>query len=762
MLSSEGADFSQVLIQQKDFSNISLCGVDDIQAEGHDHSLHAHMTSSSSPLRIQGKSQKKRSSPLSSQDAQKESEPIDILMLYTKGAEDSVGGPEQMQAYIEKEVEDMNGALANSGLFHRRVRIAGSKKLGFGVESLGELSLLLSMALHPESEQYSSRFSGTRRALTKMHGWVKKYKADMVHGIAGRVSDACGLAILGLNAPPREEAEQICRQVRQQDERDFSSCVKRELQRKISPSRYTSVSTVDCGGGYTFAHEIGHNFSLEHGRDQQRGFAFAPGGFGYANPELFQFGVCQATIMGGYCDVTLEDYAGALMREPYFSNPDKYFPFPTVIGSSRFDPHSIVFNEKTPMGVYGDEYAEGLDGPANAVRSIDEKWDIVAGLSDFEPSRCTSERLNEIPSDVLSADMNGEVPMPASGGSHQLELSFLAPEDCSELLIETDVGFSSDGSGSAAAVTVRKTGDGRFELLIRVEPNNTSCYSRTIPVTANIRGSSSHQASMDIVQEGGHNPLCQSLSNAPADSIALDLSEQNTLSGFRFNVGGEFELGEGPFSRFTRLESLDLSGNGLSDVPLFNGLSHLEHLDLSHNEITTIGNLDFFPLSAIETIDLSHNRIVEVSATTFAHDHLGGLRRLYLANNRLGIPPDLSHPSMSGLRFLSLFGNELTVIKPEDFTGLSGLEYLSLSRNELTELPDHVFSEMPNLRRLWLRSNKIGRIAPAAFSGLSNLEYLNLSGNPLEGPLPEQVCDFLEQVSRVSMRGVDMAEVCPR
>ena len=57
-----------------------------------------------------------------------EPKPIDVLVLYTQRVEDYEGGLAQVQAAIENEMAKTNQVLENSGLSHRRMRLAAIEK----------------------------------------------------------------------------------------------------------------------------------------------------------------------------------------------------------------------------------------------------------------------------------------------------------------------------------------------------------------------------------------------------------------------------------------------------------------------------------------------------------------------------------------------------------------------------------------------------------------------------------------------------------
>lgn len=212
------------------------------------------------------------------------------------------------------------------------------------------------------------------------------------------------------------------------------------------------------------------------------------------------------------------------------------------------------------------------------------------------------------------------------------------------------------------------------------------------------------------------------------------------------------------FEHNTELTHLYLSGNDISSLPsgAFSGLAKLRSLSLAKNELTAVP--DVSGLSRLLNLWLYTNRIGVLPSNAFSD--LSSLRNLHLLKNEISSIESDAFAGLSRLTHLRLSENKLAALAPAAFEGLPNVVYLTLQANDLTALPDDVFSGMPKLGRLWLHSNEIRTIEPDAFAGLTELEYLNISKNPLEGPLPESVCEFIEGVETVDSDGVDIAALC--
>ena len=167
----------------------------------------------------------------------------------------------------------------------------------------------------------------------------------------------------------------------------------------------------------------------------------------------------------------------------------------------------------------------------------------------------------------------------------------------------------------------------------------------------------------------------------------------------------------------TKLESLKLLQNGISDLSPLAGLVNLWHLDLTGNEIE-----DLSPLAGLVNLrhlDLSGNQIEDLSPLA----GLVQLQYLYLSSNEI---EDLSPlAGLVDLPHLNLSSNQIEDLSP--LAGLINLQRLNLSSNQIEDLSP--LAGLVNLRHLHLSSNQIDDLSPLA--GLVQLETLNLTNNKI-------------------------------
>jgi Leucine-rich repeat (LRR) protein len=200
--------------------------------------------------------------------------------------------------------------------------------------------------------------------------------------------------------------------------------------------------------------------------------------------------------------------------------------------------------------------------------------------------------------------------------------------------------------------------------------------------------------------------------------------------------------------RFSHLRSLQLSGNKLTAVPGLGDLHRLIRLDLQHNRLATLDEVQH--LSSLTQLALNDNQLTAIPGLAT----LTRLTRLDLRRNRLtaldGVQGltlltqlDLSDNLLSALpeqirrlvrlQYLNVSNNQFTTL-PAGIEHMVGLTQLNLAGNRLTDLPDTV-GGLSRLLQLHLAENRLTRV-PAALSNLTGLRILNLRGNRLTA-IPE-------------------------
>ncbi|CAG0906032.1 unnamed protein product, partial [Darwinula stevensoni] len=214
--------------------------------------------------------------------------------------------------------------------------------------------------------------------------------------------------------------------------------------------------------------------------------------------------------------------------------------------------------------------------------------------------------------------------------------------------------------------------------------------------------------------------------------VGLPRLEALDLSGNRLG-----RLRRGTFRDLPSLRTLNLCCNRIESVPddAFHHLPSLAYLDLSRNRIgefsmEAVVNNDIGRFSAgkgessLLLLDLRDNRLQELSWL----EGLTDLERLLLSDNELSRIDSRRFANLQSLLTLQLDGNSIATVEPDAFKGLLRLQVLDLSRNAVETLPAAAFASLVSLRVLRLAGNRLRSLAPDAFQN-TLLERLDLSRN---------------------------------
>jgi len=158
----------------------------------------------------------------------------------------------------------------------------------------------------------------------------------------------------------------------------------------------------------------------------------------------------------------------------------------------------------------------------------------------------------------------------------------------------------------------------------------------------------------------------------------------------------------------TALVMLNLSGNGLADIPAEIGnLRNLTHLSLYKNSLERIpGEIGY----------------------------LSSLRYLWLQDNALkGLPAQIGN--LKSLEYLYLYNNQLETIPPQ-IGDLVSLKELFLNENNLNSLPPEI-AGLGNCMVLNVKGNSLKNV-PGEIGRMTSLCYLDLSDNDLT-TLPDSI-----------------------
>ena len=379
---------------------------------------------------------------------------IDVLVLYTQRVEKYEGGRSAVRSLLDYEMAKANHVLENSGLAHRRLRLADAILVDYASTGSMEYDhrvLANTGRRNPDSSFGGEFFAGGLRDLPEL---VEESGADLVHLFVRDIEGVhCGFAGIPSDFP--ELLEDSCSEsgLRTTTEIGYDKlftprikgdstglCRYNTRRALVSLHRY-SVGSVKCGGT-VFAHELGHSLSLRHTRDDYadsrefgdlRWSPFHSYGYGYYDPNMGRRGgTCfsAATVM--YSAVTSRPEgcdSFVAYGLPYFSNHELNFPEPSTWWAGEY---RTAWRADTPMGVSGERRTYDPQGPVSAARSLDEVWDIVADLSE-DPLARLPDACNEgdLAGGLLQTQLPASLDLSFPGGARMLSVSLSgAPAEC--------------------------------------------------------------------------------------------------------------------------------------------------------------------------------------------------------------------------------------------------------------------------------------------------------------------------------------------
>ena len=449
-----------------------------------------------------------------------------------------------------------------------------------------------------------------------------------------------------------------------------------------------------------FAHELGHLMGLQHDRyvlfyygasDRlNKPFAYA---HGYVNQRAFDPGAPERsrwrTIMA-YPNQSVHitgSWDQLIMR---FSNPKQ-------------------FHHGDPLGVPGDDASEAVDGPADAVRTLNNTRYLVANYRQrADACRVTlseTRRTLGHAGGLISVDVEGDA-----------LCSYRA--------------WSVDDFLSLATVS----GTGGEALVVRVAPNTGRARTGYVIVAGETL--TVHQSGADsIVSVCKRTPIVAGKLTALTNRLKCeDVTEFDLLNigSLDLTSQGITALNSEDFDGLWNLRELNLSNNRFSRLPegVFDDLTSLNRLEIRDIEL-----FDQLPATAFDalseltslTLNLPLKRI---ERGTF--DRLTGLLWLDLGNCQLRSLPDDLFANLTELEYLFLQGNQFEEI-PRALHSLDNLYSLGLYDNPLKTLPANAFAGLPELWSLYLSNTSLSSISKDAFSGLANLVRLELHNNEILG-----------------------------
>ncbi|XP_032365106.1 leucine-rich repeat neuronal protein 3 [Etheostoma spectabile] len=206
-----------------------------------------------------------------------------------------------------------------------------------------------------------------------------------------------------------------------------------------------------------------------------------------------------------------------------------------------------------------------------------------------------------------------------------------------------------------------------------------------------------------------------------------------------------------PSSVYTEASTVDCNDLGLSLIPerlpsetevlllqtnnianaekTLDYLDNIVEIDLSQNNISSLGNVCLGSLPQLLSLHMEENWIQELSDRCLAS--FPNLQEFYVNHNLIFSIAPGAFQGLNRLLRLHLNSNRLTSVNSKWFEHLPSLEILMLGENPIVELSDMNFKPLGNLRSLVLAKMNLTEMPDNAFFGLDNLESISFFDNLL-------------------------------
>ncbi|CAF1020548.1 unnamed protein product [Brachionus calyciflorus] len=191
--------------------------------------------------------------------------------------------------------------------------------------------------------------------------------------------------------------------------------------------------------------------------------------------------------------------------------------------------------------------------------------------------------------------------------------------------------------------------------------------------------------------------------------------------------------------KLTKLQTINLNDNFLTDSANFSDLKYLISLQLARNKLKSVISHNFKGLESLLNLDLSQNEIefIELNVSSLIYLSLEGNKikffdsKLLVNLESINLSDNFLSELFDLVNFQSLKEIFLTKNRIKNLTYYLELFYnhskIYLSNNLLENLP--IFPKFENLNEIYLSKNKLSIIEKETFKNLKDLEILDLYGN---------------------------------
>ncbi|XP_015593421.1 chaoptin isoform X2 [Cephus cinctus] len=213
------------------------------------------------------------------------------------------------------------------------------------------------------------------------------------------------------------------------------------------------------------------------------------------------------------------------------------------------------------------------------------------------------------------------------------------------------------------------------------------------------------------------------------------------------------------------LESLDVSGNNITDLPtrLFHEFDFLRTLIFRENQINSFAPTEVFNgfQYSLYNLDLSGKKNNPMSL-----QDLRQMRNLrFLAISRMPqstLSPDDFLEFGMDIKELKITQSNLDTIKAHAFMHVRGIKYLDFSENAISSIENDAFSEVGHslltLKISYGLARSISELPSGPLKSLTNLQHLDFSNNKIQA-MPDTCFHFLKRIRRIELQDNEIESI---
>ncbi|XP_057578273.1 toll-like receptor 4 [Hippopotamus amphibius kiboko] len=219
------------------------------------------------------------------------------------------------------------------------------------------------------------------------------------------------------------------------------------------------------------------------------------------------------------------------------------------------------------------------------------------------------------------------------------------------------------------------------------------------------------------------------------------------------------------FNKFEQpnLQFLDLKRNRLSFKGCCShtdfGTTKLKHLDLSFNDVITMGS-NFLGLEQLEHLDFQHSNLKQANDFSVFLS-LRNLRYLDISYTQTRVVFRGIFVGLVSLQTLKMAGNSFqNNLLPDIFTDLTNLMFLDLSKCQLEQISQTAFHSLPRLQVLNMSYNKLLSLDTLPYKPLHSLQVLDCSFNHIVVSKEQELQHLPRSLASLNLTQNDFACVC--